>query len=146
MAGREEARGENLEPFSYRCEIISTTFGFRKSNRPFTQLVIAPRLPGKEGDFCRAHALSNDIVQKEVVQLIRTDHVLGALDGAVSVGRDQLWRNFGSEYRIERRPGVEIELLCLDCPANEMLDQSLRNAGVERSEGASCRERGVEYV
>src|SRR3546814_11350742 len=32
---------------------------------------------------------------------------------------------------IERRPGVEIELLCLDCPANEMLDQRLRNAGVD---------------
>src|SRR3546814_14462623 len=104
MAGREEARGENLEPFSYRCEIISTTFGFRKSNRPFTQLVIAPRLPGKEGDFCRAHALSNDIVQKEVVQLIRTDHVLGALDGAVSVGRDQR-----SE---ERRVGKECVSTC----------------------------------
>src|SRR3546814_8870600 len=44
---------------------------------------------------------------------------------------DLLWRNFGSEYRIERRPGVEIERLCLDCPANEMLDQRLRNAGVD---------------
>src|SRR3546814_9580935 len=73
LAGLEEARDENLEPFSDRGEIISTTFGFRKSNRPFTQFVIAPRLPGKEGDFCRANALSNDIVQKEVVQLIRTD-------------------------------------------------------------------------
>src|SRR3546814_11413640 len=68
LAGLEEARDENLEPFSDRGEIISTTFGFRKSNRPFTQFVIAPRLPGQEGDFCRAHALSTDIVKKEVVQ------------------------------------------------------------------------------
>src|SRR3546814_16767566 len=39
---------------------------------------------------------------------------------------------FGSsELRIERRPGVEIELLCRDGPANERLDKRLRNAGVE---------------
>src|SRR3546814_21191209 len=61
LAGLEEARDENLEPFSDRGEIISTTFGFRKSNRPFTQFVMAPRLPGTDSDFCRAHALSTDI-------------------------------------------------------------------------------------
>src|SRR3546814_17311478 len=32
---------------------------------------------------------------------------------------------------MKRRPGFEIELLCLDCPANEVLDRLLRSAGVD---------------
>src|SRR3546814_18901026 len=79
LAGLEEARDENLEPFSDRGEIISTTFGFRKSNRPFTHFVIAPRLPDQEGDFCRAHSLSNDTVHKKFVQPIQTNPLMSAL-------------------------------------------------------------------
>src|SRR3546814_13861871 len=40
LAGLEEARVENLEPFSDRGEIRSTRFGFRKSNRQLNQFVI----------------------------------------------------------------------------------------------------------
>ncbi len=70
-------------------------------------------------------------MQEEIVELVRPDPRLGALHRAARVGRDQLGRDLGGENRRQDRVGFAVELVGSHAPANQELDQRLRQSGID---------------
>ena len=90
--------------------------------------LVAPGVPGEEGDFRRALAVAHDVVEEEVVELVRADLGLGRLDLAVLADRHQLGADLLREDRLEHRVGRLVELVGAGGPADQVLDQRLGHA------------------
>ena len=88
-------------------------------------------MPGEKRDLARSLAVADRVVEEEVVELIRPDLLLCALQRAVLSRRHQLGRNLGIEDCAEHLAARLVELLGLDGPADEILDQRLGHARID---------------
>ena len=65
------------------------------------------------------------------MQLVGADPVLGRLQLLLLALRDQFGGNLGAEYRLQNVVGGRVELVGLHGPADQVLDQRLRDAGID---------------
>src|SRR3546814_19890677 len=81
LAEAEEALEEDLQPAADRLEVVGAAAGFREIDRPAPGVDVAPGVPGEERDRRRRPAVAADIVQEEIVQLVRAEQALGDRKG-----------------------------------------------------------------
>ena len=93
-----------------RCFLIAPiAYSWRAASRavgPAAERRVVPRRPGEEGDLARREAVAQHLVEVEVLQLVRADHVFRRLRRLVA-GRpgNQLGADLGGE-RCRRAPGA----------------------------------------
>ena len=88
-------------------------------------------MPGQEGHLGRPESESQHLEQRKVLQHIRPDLGLAALDLFILPGRNQLGGDLGFEYGLQHLVDRIIELLRGDDPADQVLDQRLGYAAVD---------------
>src|SRR6266568_2342354 len=109
--------------------LISSAFG---NVGPLAQCPIPPGAIGEERDFRRQIAEASDVIEIEVLKLIGTDNILCSLARLLAVGiaGNQFRAELGSEDRTQDRAGFLAQLVCVSHPADEELNERLRNARV----------------
>src|SRR5690606_22807055 len=105
LAEAEEALQEALEPALDRGEVVLVLVLFGKARGPRAARLVAPGVPGQERDVRRQQPVAHDMVEVEVVELVRPDLLLRALDLAVLAHRDQLGTDLLIEDRLEHGIG-----------------------------------------
>ncbi len=88
-------------------------------------------MPGQERHLRGPQAEAGDVIEAEVLQLIGPDLGLGRLDRAARVRRHQLRRDLGAENRQQGLRGRRLQLAGLHHPADQVLDQGLRQRAVD---------------
>ena len=102
----------------------------RNGRRPGSRLGILPRMPGQEGGLAGTLAVAGDVEQVEILQGVGPDDALGRLHDAV-LGRLQLGADLGGDDCIEHGADLRLEIGEPGRPADQVLDQGLRHAGVD---------------
>src|SRR5208283_4808592 len=79
LADLKKAIEEHFEPPLDRAQVVFVALLARQQIRPGTAALVTPRVPGQIGDLARAEAMPGDIIQVEILQLIRPDLIGGLL-------------------------------------------------------------------
>src|SRR5690606_5823273 len=77
--GLEEPVQEHLEPILDDGQVVLPTPLGRDPLRPAAALPVPPRVVRQERDLARPEAEARDVVEVEVLELVRADDLLGAL-------------------------------------------------------------------
>src|SRR3546814_14237658 len=97
LTNLEETEQEVFQPVPYGRKIIAVPGALRKIDRPCSSSRFAPFVPDQESDLGRRHAIANDTMQKEILELVRAHFDFRAMKHPACLG----WNKFGLNYRAE---------------------------------------------